>query len=168
MWYYFGNLGFYFQGLVSWSDKPVILIQEAGQYQEIIHKIFTGHSSVRWTCVWIIMVSTWFNDLDFLKQTSKKIQKGYHLVLECSEHFEHKVPSLAKQVYGSYCLTEDQLSYKAFLLIWLISTVYTAISCHLKRKKPFYEFCYSSIVVSKKLYYPWPLAILTSSVGYFL
>lgn len=128
-----------FQGLVSWPDKPVLFIQGAGLYLEIIRKIFTSRLSVRWTCVWTIVVPTWFNDLDFLKKTSKKIQKGYHLVLKCSEHFEHKVPSLAKQVYGSHCFTEDQLSYKAFLLIWLIGAVYTAISCHLKMKTQ----CYS-------------------------
>ena len=79
-------------------------------------------------CISILSVFTWFNDMNFLKQTGEKIKQAYHLVLKCSEHLEHKVSSLRKQINGCYCFTETKLSNNTFLLIWLIGTINTTIS----------------------------------------
>ena len=80
----------------------------------------------------VLSVFTWFNDMNFLKQTGEKIKQAYHLVLKCSEHLKHKVSSLRKQINGCYCFTETKLSNNTFLLIWLIGTINTTISCDLK------------------------------------
>ena len=70
--------------------------------------------------------------MNFSKQTGEKIKQAYHLVLKCSEHLEHKVSSLRKQINGCYCFTETKLSNNTFLLIWLIGTINTTISCDLQ------------------------------------
>ena len=70
--------------------------------------------------------------MNFLKQTGEKIKQAYHLVLKCSEHLKHKVSSLRKQINGCYCFTETKLSHNTFLLIWLIGTIDTTISCDLQ------------------------------------
>ena len=53
-------------------------------------------------------------------------------MLKCSEHLEHKVSSLRKQIDGCYCFTETKLSHNTFLLIWFIGTIDTTISCDLQ------------------------------------